>query len=313
MFWWRALMNAVPTNLWLYRRGLRETAECPWGCNAEESLTHLTCSCAKLSTIFEIAANWGFQVPKFNSWNELLDGLRSSADDNPSMGRFYCYIIYQFWRARNDKNHARSCSTPSVIVATVLSMMPRPYSLPAMEQWCTAQPSGLPPDKLWCTPPPNWLKFNVDASIKESAIAGLGVVARDHMGRLLLAAGRHIEQWDVTTAEISAALSIREVATLDMMDYDGIIIEGDCRNAIQWLQAAFHRLHKMHHNIEGPDLTFLLDFKQVLFQFVPRESNQPADFCARMACFGDFLWDGGSVGAIPQTFLSLLRRESDCM
>ncbi|XP_028548291.1 uncharacterized protein LOC114578897, partial [Dendrobium catenatum] len=181
--------------------------------------------------------------------------------------------------------HGRPHGTPAVIAANALSMLPKPYSMPLFEQWCTSQPSGLSPNRFWCTPPPGWAKFNVDASMQQSTVTGLGVVVRDHLGRLLVAAGSKIEHWDITTAEIMAALSIKDIMEPWMTELDGIIIEGDCRNAIRWLQGSFDRRNRLHLHTEGHDLTFLLEFKQVLFQFVPRASNAPADYCARLACF----------------------------
>ncbi|XP_020692156.2 uncharacterized protein LOC110106564, partial [Dendrobium catenatum] len=284
-FWWRLLLNALPTKCWLLRRGLTDSSDCPWGCRNEESSEHILIHCDLLKLTLTVLNRWGFTMPEFHSLDELIGGLYHAASHNPSFARLYCYIIYQIWRARNDKIHGRPHCTPSVIAANALAMLPKPYLMPVLEQWCTSRPLGLSPNKLWCTPPPGWVKFNVDASLQQSSITGLGVVVRDHLGRLVVAAGTRVEQWDTTTAEIMAALSIKDLIEQWMTELEGIIIEGDCRNALRWLQASFDRRNKMHLQPEGPDLTFLLDFKQVLFQYVPRLSNAPADYCARMACF----------------------------
>ncbi|PKU77539.1 hypothetical protein MA16_Dca018034 [Dendrobium catenatum] len=193
-------------------------------------------------------------------------------------------------------------------------MLPKCFAMSSWEQWCTFQPSGLLSFTHWCTPPPpppGWVKFNVDASVRPNAVAGLGVVARDHVGKLLLVAGSLVEQWDVTRAEILAATAIRAAVEDWMFNMDGIIIEGDCRNAIKWLQGAFNRLNKLHLTTEGPDLSFLLDFRQVLFSNVPRQCNQPADFCADYASFGNFMWKACDDRNVPPSFLSLLRGDSD--
>ncbi|PKU83612.1 Ras-related protein Rab7 [Dendrobium catenatum] len=34
--WWRLLHDAIPTNMWLLRRGLSGTGDCPWGCGGAE-------------------------------------------------------------------------------------------------------------------------------------------------------------------------------------------------------------------------------------------------------------------------------------
>ncbi|PKU64697.1 hypothetical protein MA16_Dca017639 [Dendrobium catenatum] len=159
-------------------------------------------------------------------------------------------------------------------------------------------------------PPPGWVKFNVDASVRPNAVAGLGVVARDHAGRMVVAVGTQVEQWDVTRAEILAGLAFQGAIEDWMHRLDGIIIESDCRNAIHWLQAAFNQLSKLHVQSDGPDLSFLLQFKQVIFQYTPRELNRPADFCANLACFGNFMWKECDSRDIPPSLLSLLEGDS---
>ncbi|PKU60597.1 Putative ribonuclease H protein [Dendrobium catenatum] len=189
-------------------------------------------------------------------------------------------------------------------------MLPKCYAMPILEQWCTSQPSRLSSSFYWCTSPPGWVKFNVDDSVRPNAVAGLGVIARDHAGRLVVAVGTQVEQWDVTKAEILAGLAFLGAIEEWMHNLDRIIIESDCRIAIQWLQAAFNRLNKLHVQTDGPDLSFLLEFKQVIFQHAPRELNRPADFCANMACFGNFIWRDCDSRDIPPSLMSLLEADS---
>ncbi|PKU77597.1 Putative ribonuclease H protein [Dendrobium catenatum] len=89
--------------------------------------------------------------------------------------------------------------------------------------------------KLWCPPPPGWIKFNFDAALLPSNQVGLGMIAQYHDGKLIVATGRNIEHWDSLLSEMLAAMAIREVIQDWMYELDGIIIEGDCINAIQWL------------------------------------------------------------------------------
>ncbi|XP_028551609.1 uncharacterized protein LOC114579874 [Dendrobium catenatum] len=295
MFWWRITRGAIPTNSWLYRRGLVDLPNCPWGCNCEETVLHLTAHCEMLISTHEVLAKWGFSLPRFQNWEDMINGLALSAKQFASVGRLYCYVVYQVWRARNDKMHGRTFGTPAVLAANSLAMLPK--SLWAAFFHSLVHPPPPPPP-----PPPGWVKFNVDASVRPNAVAGLGVVARDHVGKLLLVAGSLVEQWDVTRAEILAATAIRAAVEDWMFNMDGIIIEGDCRNAIKWLQGAFNRLNKLHLTTEGPDLSFLLDFRQVLFSNVPRQCNQPADFCADYASFGNFMWKACDDRNEPKNF-----------
>ncbi|XP_020685649.1 uncharacterized protein LOC110101895 [Dendrobium catenatum] len=124
-----------------------------------------------------------------NSLGELTVELLKYADKNPSMGRIYCYTVYQVWRARNDMKHHQMCRSPSVIAAAVLSLLPKPFKWPILEQWSTNQPIRMPL-KLWCPHPPGWLKYNFDATLMPSNQAGLGMIVRDHFGKLVFSAGR---------------------------------------------------------------------------------------------------------------------------
>ncbi|XP_020681909.2 uncharacterized protein LOC110099165, partial [Dendrobium catenatum] len=233
-FWWRLLRDAIPTTHWLNRRTLVDTSLCPWGCNEEENLDHCSARCTKLKQVMEILCKWGFNLPIVNSLVDLEVELLKYAENNPSMGRIYCYTVYQVWRARNDMKHHNMCRFPSVIVAAVLSLLPKPFKWPMLEQRVAVSQS----------------------------LVGLGVIARNQYGKLVVAAGRRIEHWDVLQAEMLAAMAIREIFMDWMFELDGIIIEGDCINAIRWLQRLNDRRNVIHRRVEGPDATFLQEFKQ---------------------------------------------------
>ncbi|PKU67392.1 putative mitochondrial protein [Dendrobium catenatum] len=262
--WWRLLRNAVPTNVWLHRRGLSSTRLCPWGCDMEENTEHCITCCHMLRKVGRILAKWGFTLPQYDSLAAAMEGLAAMAASNRVRGLIFCYAVYQVWRARNDLKHTGTSRPPSVIAATVLSLLPRTYSMPILEQWSYPQPSGLFPD----------------------------------------------HSWDAFQAEVLAATAIREVIREWMYDLDGIVIEGDCSNAIRWLQHLHDRHHKAHYNFEGPDLTFLLNFKQVLFRHTRRECNRPANFCATLALSESFVFWDENAANVPLTFLSLLRDDS---
>ncbi|XP_028554355.1 uncharacterized protein LOC114580564 [Dendrobium catenatum] len=208
-FWWRLFQDALPTMEWLFRRGLSDSRNCPWGCPQLETLEHVAAHCDNLAASLSVLAKWGFHMPPVNSWIKLLRMLELAARDNASHGRLYCYT---FWS----------------------------NGVPLSPLDCLPTSFGAPP------PPPGWVKFNVDASLQPSGTAGLGIVARDVNGRLVVAVGKQIEHWDVTNVEIMAALAVKDAIRDWMMQMDGIIIEGDCLPAIKWLQTMFNYKSKDH-------------------------------------------------------------------
>ncbi|KAI0513380.1 hypothetical protein KFK09_009397 [Dendrobium nobile] len=64
--------------------------------------------------------NWGFVMPTFLSFEELVVQLWCLIDSNPGMGRLYCHAVYHVWRARNAMKHKCSFQTPMVLAASVL-------------------------------------------------------------------------------------------------------------------------------------------------------------------------------------------------
>ncbi|KAL0925496.1 hypothetical protein M5K25_003834 [Dendrobium thyrsiflorum] len=110
-------------------------------------------------------------------------------------------------------------------------------------------------------------------------MAGIGIVARNYEGALVFAAGKRIEHWDATQAEIMAAL------TIDWMhEVDGIIIEGDCLNAIKWLQKMFDRRNK------------------VIFIHIPQDRNQPAYYYSRLALLNSLILHDVNNCNFPQLY-----------
>ncbi|PKU83103.1 hypothetical protein MA16_Dca024170 [Dendrobium catenatum] len=159
-------------------------------------------------------------------------------------------------------------------------------------------------DKSWHPPPPEWIKFNLDASFHSSYKGGVGGICRDHKGRLLLAFGRSCVHWDIAHVESLAIKTINEVFKEWMLEYNGIIIEGDNFNIIKLI----HK--KIKSGMEG--LSFINNFNHVICNWVKRDSNKLADLCANYAILSSFDWEDITLNKIPPYFLELLKEESVC-
>ncbi|KAI0526865.1 hypothetical protein KFK09_002457 [Dendrobium nobile] len=98
--------------------------------------------------------------------------------------------------------------------------------------------ANQPPRLLnsWHSPPPDWIKVNIDAALHNSYKAGIKCVFRDHYGRFLLAFGKPITHWDTAAVELQAILAIKLVIKKWMLDYKGLIIEGDNMNVINFIK-----------------------------------------------------------------------------
>ncbi|PKU62273.1 hypothetical protein MA16_Dca027414 [Dendrobium catenatum] len=164
-------------------------------------------------------------------------------------------------------------------------------------------------DKSWHPPPPDSIKFNVDASLLCSYKGGVGSVCRDHRGRLLLAFERSCVHWDIAHLELLAIKTINEVLKDWMLEYNGIIIEGDSIKIIKLIH------EKIKDGMEGmEDLSFTKNFNNVICNWVNRDSNKLADLCANYAILSSFNWEDVTLNKIPPNFLDLLKDESiSCM
>ncbi|CAO2816134.1 unnamed protein product [Amaranthus hypochondriacus] len=85
----------------------------------------------------------------------------------------------------------------------------------------------------WSPPDEGWIKINVDAHVA-TGVRGVGMVARDSAGNLLLAGVRRVHaHWSPVIAEMAAAVYGVEVAI--RMGYRFVHLEGDNATVIEYI------------------------------------------------------------------------------
>lgn len=134
--------------------------------------------------------------------------------------------------------------------------------------------------KKW-TPPPHWfIKVNVDASLLASSnFAGIGVVARDHLGRVIDWRRRRLEH--VCCPEIAETLAV--VAGIDLAQAKGwmnVILESDCLLVVNDLNSSTLSLSAAGQFIEDSKNRSCF-FSSLSFQFVRRSANSLAHVLAQ--------------------------------
>ncbi|KAI0492364.1 hypothetical protein KFK09_026635 [Dendrobium nobile] len=97
--------------------------------------------------------------------------------------------------------------------------------------------------------------------------------------------------------------SVQDVFKDGMMNYDGIIIEGDNANVIKDLQDG--AIHK-NDDLRG----MFKDYRNIIFNCIDGKYNKLADLCANYAIVTFFIWDDLVLNKIPPSFISLLKEES---
>ncbi|KAK8949925.1 hypothetical protein KSP40_PGU006482 [Platanthera guangdongensis] len=153
----------------------------------------------------------------------------------------------------------------------------------------TGTPPDLP-DRLLPCGAPDWLKFNVDGALLPSRQAGAGIAARDSSGTVLFAADRLLLQWDPGRTELVALAALRDFLISACVDAPGMIIEGNCRNLIEYCQRSFALGRWDATFRDDAELGFLFELLRVLFQHVPHAANRVADYCVELVISSVFCW-----------------------
>ena len=104
-WFWKVFRGCVPTEFYLYTRGLVMTMRCP-RCNEEaEDLQHLLLQCPWSMEIWlALEAECGTQEGSFqsNSWRKLLRKLSRSSNEESRTK--LCFIVYTDWEIRKQRN-----------------------------------------------------------------------------------------------------------------------------------------------------------------------------------------------------------------
>ncbi|KAL0917908.1 hypothetical protein M5K25_013014 [Dendrobium thyrsiflorum] len=118
--------------------------------------------------------------------------------------------------------------------------------------------------------------------------------------------------WDIYQLELLVVQSLSWFLKKWMLEYKGIIMEGDNANVIKFLQGSLNKANGRLVDNLWEDLTFLKDFNYAIFNHVNRECNKLADLCANIALSYNFIWDDFNFDSIPPFFL-LLKEECDAI
>ncbi|KAL0911907.1 hypothetical protein M5K25_017843 [Dendrobium thyrsiflorum] len=256
LFVWRVCLNAIPTNDYLFRRGLVDSNLCPRGCLEVENIDHCTATCPKLVQVIRLLNTWGFSVPVFISFTNCCRKLKLISVRNSFLAKMYLVLIFHSWLSRNIVKHGGGVDSHVVIASKVVSFMATLHVDKVIwGNWGTNQPPRL--SNFWHPPPPKWLKINIDESLRRSYTAGVGGVVRDYKGRFLMAFGCSYVHWDCAQMELLAFKSLKRFLQDWIGEANGIIIEGDNLIVINFL----HKLYsiqgkKMIEQIKE-DLLFL--------------------------------------------------------
>lgn len=150
-----------------------------------------------------------------------------------------------------------------------------------------------PPDNVVCWQPlgTNEIKLNFDASItRHPPSAGLGIVARNDMGRVIARSRKRVQY--VQDPELAESLATQLAVKLALsLQLQQVCLEGDCSNLIKNLQSSSPCLADSGTVIDDI-LALISSFSCVRFSFVPILGNVLAHLLSRNFSVDD---EGGNV------------------
>ncbi|PKU86364.1 hypothetical protein MA16_Dca019909 [Dendrobium catenatum] len=234
--------------------------------------------------------------------------MRRLSTVSPNIVRLYCNSVYLNWKSMNEVAHGKTTNSISVTAACVMSTAFL-ISNPLIASWG----ANIPREFLnaWHPPPPGWIKINVDASFLMSYNAGIGGCFRDDKGRLLIAFGEKRMHWDIANLELDVVMAIRRFIQPWMMEFKGLIIEGDNLNVIKFIQNSLNKAKWQSYNRIEENILFLADFNKVIFNHINRNCNRVADMCTTLALDNNFCFDSYSFDCIPPSLTSILKKECE--
>ncbi|KAI0530940.1 hypothetical protein KFK09_000488 [Dendrobium nobile] len=210
------------------------------------------------------------------------------------------------WKNRNAVKHGKSAISVPISATNVLYDAINNAN-PVIDSWGANLPRKF--QNSWHPPLQDWIKINVDASLMSSYTAGIGGCVRDYKGRLLIAFGEKRTHWDIAHLEMEAIMILRRFIEPWMLEYKGVIIEGDNINVIKFIKNSLNKNKWKKADQVEKDFMFLTDFNKVILHHVHRDCKKVSDYCATLALDTNIFFDSSSFASIPPSLCFLLKKE----
>lgn len=199
-------------------------------------------------------------IPQHMSFRDWLGQIMENK--NQREVELFGVCAWQVWCARNDLCFEKIYISPDLCHKKAVDLLTE-YKK-ANERECTG--SAHRENARWVAPVQGTIKINVDASVntKDDGF-GVGVVARNDAGEVLLSASRTMWPFNsVERAEIEAFQWAMEIAK--DKQWSSIIVEGDALNVVNALQGKISR--GIHNQVIINNILAAVRGMHDLFQFL---------------------------------------------
>ncbi|KAL3644482.1 hypothetical protein CASFOL_009662 [Castilleja foliolosa] len=141
-------------------------------------------------------------------------------------------------------------------------------------------------NQLWSPPQTGWLKLNTDAAFSFDK-GHCGVILKNDLGSILLAAVNHFSCMDAISAECIAILDACKI--INNLKLEQVIFESDSLIAISWLNGHSNNRFWTASPVIEQIRKIWNGWPSWIFKFVPRSANGAAHALAKWASFDSFV------------------------
>ncbi|CAO2836998.1 unnamed protein product [Amaranthus hypochondriacus] len=199
-------------------------------------------------------------------------------NSSPLEADLFATLLWQMWYSRNEYCFEHLHISPDVCLQRSKDI------LNDYHRWNGFSHKDKPHREAtrWCKPHRGCIKVNFDAALNCSQdSSGLGVVARDGDGQILLSAARTVAaSTEAELAELEAAAWVVQLAV--EQGWDNVIVEGDARLVIEALNQ--ERARGFYAQTLVNNIRFMAsNLSSIVFSFCFRESNEIANRLAHWA------------------------------
>ncbi|XP_057425852.1 uncharacterized protein LOC130719238 [Lotus japonicus] len=225
------------------------------------------------------ASPLSLRVENFPSFQELWQTILQQQE--PEVVEWSQTLVYNIWDVRNRVLFRNGQLVVGDVIDRAVGMLAPASPVVREERGGTKAVWGRPHERV--------IKLNVDASFVDGKGAGLGMVARNHLGEIMVAATSH--PIPVLPSLLTEASGFRWTLRLVMeLGFRRVCLETDCLQLYQWWQN--RTVGRSYLDTIVSDCRSLVSYFDVFsLSFVRRSSNSVADFLAKNAStYADCVW-----------------------
>ena len=298
-FLWKACTNSLPTKENLLKRKILPESGCSrCSCNSE-TVAHALWSCRCIKEVWDIDFGW---VDRGQSDSVPFPDVLEKIRDKPTLLPLFAVTAWSVWFQRN-KTRLKDNPLPIRMVAGFAKKYLCEFR--GLDSKRThRQPTS---STRWHPPIAGSVKINYDgAMFGESDNAGIGVVIRNHEGKVLAAFSEKIAK--PPTVEILELLAARRAIVFTAESgYENLVCEGDSESVVNSLKRPGMENSRGGHLIK--DIVSLSNsLVSISFAHVRRQGNAVAHALAQRArqYLASHIW----LECVPTDILSFVLEDS---